>query len=138
MLPGLAVLQLGNQAILVWLLCALAALPLLIAFTLLAGRTPHAGGMAKVASLSLGDFGLVLTTLLFLGAVLFGLPSIALTGGFYLQALIGGSAYLYAALLLLLAVGVNLLSVDWTSRINAAIASLVLLALVGVAGWGWP
>ena len=135
-LPGLAVLQLGNQAILVWLFCALAALPLLIAFTLLASRIPHAGGMAKVASLSLGDFGLVLTTLLFLGAVLFGLPSIALTGGFYLQALIGGSAYLYAALLLLLAVGVNLLSVDWTSRINAAIASLVLMALVGVAGLG--
>jgi len=95
-LPGLAVLQAGENALTVWLACALASVPLLAAFAVIGRRYPDQGGLAKVAGMAFGRFGRALITYLFLGAVLFGLPSIALTGGYYANAMIGGSPHAYA------------------------------------------
>lgn len=132
-LPGLAVLHAGENALTVWLACALASIPLLTAFAVISRSHPDQGGLAKIAGLAFGRYGYALTTFLFLGAVLFGLPSIALTGGYYASAMLGGSPHVFAIGLLLFAVAINLVSVEWTSRINAIIASLVLVALVGIA-----
>ena len=144
-LPGLAVLEAGQNALTVWLACVVTSIPLLMAFAIIGRRYPDAGGLARVAHIAFGSFGYALTTLLFLGAVLFGLPSIALTGGYYAAAALGGSAHVYAIGFILFAVAVNLVSVEWTSRINAAIAGVVVLALFATAILGliltapnWP
>lgn len=135
-LPGLAVLEAGEDALTVWLACVVVSIPLLVAFAIIGRRYPNAGGLARVAQVAFGSFGYAVTTLLFLGAVLFGLPSIALTGGYYAAAAIGGSAHAYAIGFILFAVAVNLVSVEWTGRINAAIAGLVVLALMATATIG--
>lgn len=132
-LPGLAVQHAGENALTVWLVCAVASMPLLAAFAVISRNHPDQGGLAMFAGLAFGRYGYAITTFLFLGAVLFGLPSIALTGGYYASAILGGSPHAIAVGLLLFAVAINLVSVEWTSRINAIIASVVLLALVGIA-----
>lgn len=132
-LPGLAVLHAGANALTVWLACAVASIPLLGAFAAISRSHPDQGGLARIAGLAFGRYGYAVTTFLFLGAVLFGLPSIALTGGYYASAMLGGSPHVFAIGLLLVAVTINLVSVEWTSRINAIIASVVLVALAGIA-----
>jgi amino acid efflux transporter len=132
-LPGLAVQHAGENALTVWLACAVASIPLLAAFAVISRSHPDQGGLAKIAGLAFGRYGYAATTFLFLGAVLFGLPSIALTGGYYASAMLGGSPHVFAVGMLLFAVAINLVSVEWTSRINAIIASVVLVALAGIA-----
>ena len=47
-LPGLAIQEVGDQALYAWLLCAAAALPLVGVFILLARLYPNAGGIAFI------------------------------------------------------------------------------------------
>lgn len=137
-LPGLAAQAAGAGALWVWAACALAAAPLLAVFAILGRRFPNSGGLAGMLRAGFGDTGYIAGTLLFLGAVVFGLPAIALTGGHYAAAMLGGGpAAGYAALLLLLATGVNLISAEKAGRLNAALASLLIVVLLGVAAVGW-
>ena len=89
-LPGLAAMQLGPAAPLVWLACALAAAPLLLVFALLGRQHADAGGLAAILDRAYGAWGRIPATFLFLGAVALGLPAIALTGGHYAAAVLGG------------------------------------------------
>lgn len=132
-LPGLAVQHAGGNALTVWIACIVASIPLLLAFAIISRSHPDHAGLARIAGLAFGRLGYAVTTFLFLGAVLFGLPSIALTGGYYASALLGGSPHVFAVVMLLAAVAINLFSVEWTSRINAIIASVVLFAFAGIA-----
>lgn len=136
-LPGLAAQAAGSAALLVWAFCALAALPLLVVFALLGRDHPDAGGLAAFLRKAFGAFGYVPATFIFLGAVVVGLPAIALTGGFYAAAAIGGPPHLYAALLILFAMAGNLASPEVASRINTAIASVILLVLIAITVVGW-
>lgn len=136
-LPGLAAKTAGSAALLVWGACALAAAPLLLVFALLGRMHPDAGGIASVMKTAFGPAGHVSATFLFLGAVVVGLPAIAITGGHYAAEILGGSPYLYAGFLVVAATLSNLLSTEIASRINTVIASLVLIFIVGIGGFGW-
>jgi len=136
-LPGLAAQAAGAAAPLIWLACAAVAAPLLAVFALCGRRWPDSGGLATIVQKGFGDFGYVAASLLFLGAVLFGLPAIALTGGHYVAAAVGGPASLYAAGLILAAAMANAVSAELAGRVNAAIASLLLVALTGILAVGW-
>lgn len=132
-LPGLAVAAAGGAALMVWAACALASIPLLIVFGLLGKRLPDAGGLAHTMNRAFGPRAYGAATFLFLGAVVLGLPAIALTGGFYAAATLGGSPYLYAVLLVGLAAISNLASAKITGRINEVIASFLIVVIVGIA-----
>src|SRR5947209_4643472 len=95
-LPGLAIKIAGANAFAAWVLCAASAFPLLAVFIVLGSRYPQAGGISAYAQRAFGRFGGLAASLLFLGAVIFGLPSIALTGGHYLSAIFGGTPHLFA------------------------------------------
>jgi amino acid efflux transporter len=136
-LPGLAVQTAGGSALVVWAVCALAAVPLLVVFALLGREHPDAGGLASILKSAFGAYGYIPSTFLFLGAVAVGLPAIALTGGYYAAAAVGGPPHLYAALLIVLAMLGNLASAEIASRINTLIASAVLVVLVGITVTGW-
>ncbi len=140
-LPGLAVERAGRQAVLAWLLCGAAALPLLVVFVVLGSRYPDAGGIVSYARRGFGALGARTASLLFLGAVVFGLPSIALSGGYYLSAAFGGSPTLLALGLLLAAALPHLLPGEGAARAMAWIASTVLAAVlvflcIGLVGMG--
>jgi amino acid efflux transporter len=136
-LPGLAAEAAGNGALFVWAACAIAAAPLLAIFGLLGRRFPHAGGLAAILRAGFGDMGYVAATLLFFGAVAFGLPAIALTGGYYAASILGGPAPAYALGLLAAAAFANVISAEIAGRVNAALASLLIFVLLAVAATGW-
>lgn len=129
-LPGIAIRSTGDHAFLAWVVCAIAALPLLGVFIVLGRRYPEAGGISAYARRAFGPYGARITSALFLGAVIFGLPSIALTGGHYLVTLTGGSAHVYALCFLGAAVLPHLLPGEGPAKAISWIASTVLGAIV--------
>jgi amino acid efflux transporter len=132
-LPGLAVKQAGDHAFLAWMLCALAALPLLGVFIMLGRRFPDAGGIAHYAMIGFGRHGYTAASFLLLGAVLFGLPSIALTGGHYLAEVTGLPPFVSGLLLLALATGMHLAPSAAVSRVNAIMAIVITVTIVALA-----
>jgi amino acid efflux transporter len=128
-LPGLAIKQVGSAALGAWLLCALAAAPLVAVFIVLGKRFPDAGGIASHASRAFGSYGCRMVSFLFLGAVIFGLPAIALTGGHYLASQFGGHAHAFALALLMLAVIPHALPGESAAKGMTFVASLVLLVI---------
>lgn len=136
-LPGLAVQSAGASALVVWLACAIASVPLLAVFAIVGRAHPDAGGIAAVMKKAFGDVGYVSATFLFLGAVVVGLPSIALVGGQYASAAFGVSPHLFAIILIIGATSVNLVSSRLANRLSTAIASAVIVVLVVLAALGW-
>jgi amino acid efflux transporter len=126
-LPGLAIGAVGASAPLVWLACALVSVPLLIVFARLGSRFPGSGGIASFAAEAFGLRGRSVATFLLLGAVILGLPSIALIGGHYAATLIAVDSHLAAGLLLLAAALPNLLSPGRAGRVQGMLATVLLL-----------
>ena len=131
-LPGLVIEVAADHALWSWLICAVASLPLLTVFIIMGRRYPHAGGIAHFARMAFGQPGFIIGSLIFLGAVAFGLPAIALTGGYYIAEVFGGSATAYAAGIIVAATATHLVSSDVAGRISTFIASAILLTLIGL------
>lgn len=123
-LPGLTVAMAGDQALWAWLVCIIAAIPLLLVFVILGGRHPDAGGIAHFVKLAFGGAGYVVASLIFLGAVAFGLPAIALTAGHYITAIV-----------ILATLGLTA-SPDIAARLSTIIASTILIVLLAIIGVG--
>lgn len=142
-LPGLAVAAAGDQALWAWLVCAVAAMPLLLVFVILGGRHPDAGGIAHFVKLAFGEAGYIAASLVFLGAVAFGLPAIALTAGHYVATITGGAPAAIASGIVVLAALVLTASPDMAARLSTLIASSILIVLLAIIGIGmvevdWP
>lgn len=131
-LPGLVLSVAGDHALWAWAACALAALPLLIVFMVIGRRFPNAGGIAHFAKLGFGPHAYVVSMFILLGAVIFGLPAIALTGGYYISEYAGGNPVIYAMFLIIGASSIHFLSTTIAGRISTVVASFVLAALLGV------
>ncbi|MDA7972518.1 MAG: amino acid permease [Gammaproteobacteria bacterium] len=136
-LPGLAVEAAGDHAFWAWLVCALVAIPLLIVFIIMGRRFPNAGGIAHFSERAFGPCAYLITSFILLGAVAFGLPSIALTGGYYLAEILPGHPAAYAAGFILAGASAHLLSAEIAARISGAAASVVLLTLFALAATGF-
>ena len=141
-LPGLTVALAGDQALWAWLVCAIAALPLLLVFVILGGRHPDAGGIAHFVKLAFGEHGYIAASLIFLGAVAFGLPAIALTAGHYITTITGGPPAAFASGIVILAALCLTISPDMAARLSTIIASTILTVLlitigIGLAGIDW-
>ncbi|MDY8109400.1 amino acid permease [Fulvimarina sp. 2208YS6-2-32] len=132
-LPGLAAQEIGAMSLWTWVACALLSVPLLTMFAILAGRYPRAGGVGHIAGQAFGAFGNVATSFLFLGAVAVGLPSIALTGGYYLGSGTGIDPSLGALVLLGLAVAANLTLPGTASKIGTAVSIAIAVFLCALA-----
>ncbi|MFD1746080.1 APC family permease [Rhizobium helianthi] len=131
-LPGMVVEVAGHQALWAWALCAIVAAPLLLVFVLMGMRFPDAGGISHFAQKAFGRSAYSIASMIFLGAVVFGLPAIALTGGHYLAEAFGGMPSVYAFGLVIAAAGSHLLSTEIAARVSTAIASIVLISLLAL------
>lgn len=136
-LPGLAAQQIGAISLWTWLLCAAANIPLLMMFARLASRYPEAGGVGHIAGQAFGRFGNLATSFLFLGAVFVGLPSIALTGGYYLGGAFGIPHWIAAGLLVVIATACNLMLPGTASRVGSYVAAAVIALLVVLLLGSW-
>ena len=129
-LPGLVVDAVGKYALWAWAICAFAAIPLLSVFIIMGKRFPNAGGIAHFSEMAFGSAAYIVTSVIFLGAVTFGLPAIALTGGYYLSEMMPAHPVFYAALIILAAAGSHLVSTEIAGKISSVIASGVLISLI--------
>jgi amino acid efflux transporter len=129
-LPGIVYQQVGQNAIISWALVSLISVPILIIFTILGVYFPNSGGVAYYAEKAFGNIGRNFATLLLLGAVAFGLPSIALTGAYYLSAILPFQYHFYAALLILLPTLLHLFSGKHISTITTTIGSTVIVFII--------
>ena len=136
-LPGLAAESAGPAALTIWLVCAFVSIPLLYVFAVVGRDHPDAGGIAAVIKKAFGITGYAPATLLFLGAVAVGLPSIALVGGQYAQASLGISAHIAAVFLIVGAMALNLLSSRLVNLMSSglSIAVIAVLLVLAIAGW---
>lgn len=131
-LPGMVVERAGQQAIWAWAVCALVAAPLLLVFIIMGMRFPNAGGITHFAQLAFGRRAYAICSILFIGTFPFGLSAIALTGGHYLAEAFGGTPTVYAAGLIVAATASHILSTEMAARLSTAIASIVLVSLLGL------
>lgn len=131
-LPGMVVEKAGQQALWAWIACAAVAAPLLLVFILMGMRFPNAGGITHFAQLAFGKRAYAVTSVILLGTFPFGMPAIALTGGHYLSEAFGGTPTAYAAALIIAAAASHILSTEFAARLSAAIASIVLVSLLGL------
>ncbi|EIJ33662.1 APC family permease [Thiothrix nivea] len=129
-LPGIVYQQVGQDAIASWILVSLISIPILIIFTILGIYFPNSGGVTYYAEKAFGNIGKSFATLLLLGAVVFGLPSIALTGAYYFSAILPFQYHFYAALLILLPTLLHLFSGKHISTITTAISSTVIVFII--------
>ncbi len=138
-LPGLAYQQVGDIALMSWFVCTLFALPLLLVFVVLGKHYPDSGGIAHYAFRAFGGWMQKVSAFLFLGAVVFGLPSIAMTGGYYLNAIFPFSTHFYAVALIVIAALLHGVSGSGVSRVlgwigSGVIAVLLILLAISIIG----
>ncbi len=147
-LPGLAAKTVGAASFWVWVVAIAAALPLLWVFAMLSAKFPSAGGIAHLVEQAFGRIGSVVASFIFLGAVLFGLPSVALTGGYYYESLVSnllgtsehaefawnvfGDANSMAMWLLFISCGLNLYAPDTAKKFGAMAAVLMSTFIICV------
>ena len=129
-LPGIVVQTVGDHALWAWAVCAMAALPLLGVFIVMGKRFPNAGGIAHFAETAFGPRAYVVTCAIFLGAVAFGLPAIALTGGYYISEVVPGNPVFHAAFFIVAATLPHLFPTDIVGKISTAVASTIVVFLL--------
>lgn len=150
-IPGLAYQQVAHTALLSWLICALVGLAILCVFVVLGRNYPDAGGISHYAYKAFGSFMQRVSAYLLLGAVVLGLPSIAMTGGYYLDSVFSlpsslpfalsfhGSVHLYAVAIVLLSAVLHLSAGQSVSKVLGVIGSgviIVLLVLLAISLMG--
>ncbi len=146
--PGLSYAQADAQALYSWILVAIAFLPFVFLYAWIGQRFPSLGGAVSLCEAGLKGPGKFLATAFFLGAVLFGLPGIALTAGHYIARILPIPAAVTAlALLALVAVpfvmgrqAVFAFTRRSLAFILAALAVILAAALMVGPGRGlsWP
>lgn len=132
-LPGLTAKISGLAAFWAWVAAVVASIPLLWVFASLSALFPHTGGIAHLVGRTFGRAGFVAASFIFLGAVSLGLPSVALTGGYYWASAAAGAgapawladANLAALGLFGLSCGLNLYAPDTAKKIGASAAILI-------------
>lgn len=134
-LPGIIVAQSGATSVWIWLITALATLPVLMVLSRLSADHPHEGGVAHLADVAIGPWAARAGGYLLIGAVVFGGPSLALTGGYWFEDMTGFSANSIAIGIALTAIAANLLTPGLAKRLGAAGAVLIMafLALLIIA-----
>lgn len=132
-LPGLTVQRVGDLSLVSWIICAVLATPLFVIFIILGCRHPGPGGLAAYVQQAYGRFAYVVASLMFLGAVVLGLPAIALTGGYYASTTFGGSAHIYGLLIMGAVLLLNLQSVEAAGKLNQVLSWVLVVFLTGLA-----
>ncbi len=135
-LPGLVYQQVGLAAISSWLVCGMAAFPLLSVFIILGRYFPDPGGISHYALRAFGPLGQSIAAYLFLGAVVLGLPAIALTGSYYLSSVAGGSPHWYASLFVVFSACLHCVSGAKVSSVIGLVGSAVIFVVFGLIVMG--
>ena len=135
-LPGLVAQSTGDYALLYWGIAILLAIPLLITFSLLATNLHSPAGVAELIDSGFGPLFYAISSCLFLGAVCLGLPGIALTAGYGIEAAFGLDSILVSIAIILLALGANFLDMKHARRLSnmaSIMCMTIIISLIAIA-----
>ncbi len=139
-LPALTAAMAGPGALVSWIAMGILSLPMIIVISAMSASRPNAGGITAYADGICPACG-ELTSLLFLGALPFGMPVTALVGASYFGSLWGwgsGGIHLCAAAMILAAVLFNCLGVRVSGTVQLIFVSVILAILLFAVGSGIP
>jgi amino acid efflux transporter len=132
-IPGLAARAAGPASLLAWGLLSVASYPFAYTFSRLSARNPESGGIYSFAREAFGDRAATLVAWLFIAWVIAGAPAISISAGAYVASsvpLTRPETFLFAALLLLAAFGVNYRGIRFSGRVQLAIVAVTVSVLV--------
>jgi amino acid efflux transporter len=131
-LPGMVFLSHKDAAIYSWIFCAAITAPILVVMMKLGELYPSTGGVAYYAKLAFGRYAEILVSVLFLGAVALGLPSVAITGGGYIEVLhvMPGTSHDFALILVLFGTAGAIFGGDSLGRRIKLIGGGTLIAIL--------
>ncbi|MFD5244070.1 APC family permease [Amycolatopsis sp. NPDC058340] len=133
-LPSLAAKAAGPASLVAFLVLVLVSAPVAATFGALAGRHPDAGGPATFALRAFGPKTSAVTGWWFYFGTLAGMPAASAFGATYVTELVGGGrtmTMVLAAVLVLIAIGVNLFGVHLSGRVQLVLTGFLTVLLVG-------
>jgi amino acid efflux transporter len=140
-LPGLAADAAGPASIVAVTVVFLLSIPLAGTFAALAARFPDAGGVATFVRLALGPTAARMSGYWFFFGVSFGAPVVAILGGEYIVAALGLSRTFVPVValgFLVVPLGVNVVGLRLTGRIQLVLTALLLTVVVAVVTVSMP
>ncbi|MCA1186643.1 MULTISPECIES: APC family permease [unclassified Saccharopolyspora] len=138
-LPGAALREAGNDALLGWVLAAVITLPLIFVFARLGAGFPSAGGIAGFAGAGFGRISAAGVEVVLIGTFGLGIPAIALSGGGYLAAALNwpaSQAWIGAVVLLLPVAAMLTAGTALSARVQTVLAAVLTAALLAVGALG--
>jgi len=138
-LPGLA-LDVGNahDAAGGWMLICIAIAPIVYVFSRLGLKYASAAGLSKYAEEAVGEWGGYAVTTIALGTHTFGIPTVGLIAGSFVQNLFdlpAPSVSIIAIIILSVATAANLSGIKTASFVNTASFSVLIVMLIMVIGF---
>lgn len=140
-LPALAAEQAGPASLLAWLALVLLSAPLAGTFAALGARYPDAGGVSTYARLAFGRHVAAVVGWWFYLAVPLGAVPAAMFGAAYVSAAVGGgpaTTTVTAAALMVVVTAANAVGLRVSSRLQLALAGLLVLLLLVSVGLSLP
>lgn len=134
-LPGLAAEAAGPSSIVAVAAVLFLSIPLAGTFAALAARYPDAGGVATFVRLALGPTAARMSGYWFFFGVSFGAPVVAILGGEYVTAAVGGERWLVpiiALTFLIVPLIVNLFGLRVSGSMQLFLTGLLLVVVIGV------
>lgn len=132
-IPGLAARVAGAGSLLAWAFLSLASYPFAYTFSSLSAMNPESGGIYSFSKNAFGHVVSTMTSWLFVAWVAFGAPAITLAAGSYIAfafPITGPEVFLAAAVIVVLAYGINLGGIKLSGRVQLTMVAVMLAILV--------
>jgi amino acid efflux transporter len=134
-LPTLTAQKAGPASILVWIITSLLSFPIVFVLGRLVARLPRAGGIASYSAAAFGSKAGVITSWILLGSIPIGLPTIALSGAYYLGYIIPlnfGQLILVSVTMLYTSIWLNIKGIDISSKVSTIIVITIVSLLLSI------
>ncbi|MCO7125889.1 amino acid permease [Sporolactobacillus shoreicorticis] len=132
-LPSITASNAGPVSLLSWTLMSLLAFPIVLTIAQLAKKIPSAGGIMAYIAHAFGAKTSALLSWVMLGSIPVGLPTIALTGAYYVNDLLPTNRWgvvCIAALILLTSLLFHVKGIDLSAKVSVLAICLILFLLV--------
>jgi amino acid efflux transporter len=132
-LPSITASNAGPASLVSWALMSLLAFPIVLTIAQLAKRIPSAGGITAYVAHAFGPKASALLSWVMLGSIPVGLPTIALTGAYYVNDLLPTNRWGIvgiAALILLASLLLHVRGIDLSAKVSVFAICLILSLLV--------
>jgi amino acid efflux transporter len=132
-LPTITANNAGPASLVSWAIMSLLSFPIVLTIASLAKRIPSAGGITAYVGRAFGTRTSTILSWIMLGSIPVGVPTIALTGAYYLNNLLPTNRWgtvSIAALILLTSLLLHVRAIDLSAKVSVAVICVIFTLLV--------